>query len=353
MTQQFPPKPWVEGDTFVNIETGVEYAFNGEQWLSSGSQYQAGYTERGTFEYRRSGDAFGVGVLQNAEDGGSRPHDSLTRIKLHKTSKNSNTAPAGYYQPGQLLRFTKNADAAVYRITTVDADNDNFYLIDVTFAGLQGQSFSFFLSDIVVVECREIKTDSSVDYLPLTGGTVTGELRVNKPNNQPIFEITADKVELQKHATSITQLEPKEIINVGILDNLMRDTSQYGYLTGLATEQYVDDAIKNIDIPDVDLSDYLPLAGGQMTGPIISNRGAGNYAIRIETDGAHKLTIWNDGVVESTRTGFNDNHLVTKKYVDENAGGITPGDQVAKTNGTNVEVGGFYVNMGNLYVRIS
>ena len=60
-----------------------------------------------------------------------------------------------------------------------------------------------------------------------------------------------------------------------------------------------------------------------MTGPITSNRGAGDYALRIEQGGAHKLTIWNDGVIESTRTGFSDNHLVTKKYVDDNAGSFT------------------------------
>ena len=85
-------------------------------------------------------------------------------------------------------------------------------------------------------------------YLPLTGGTIDGELRVNKPNGEPIFEVTADKVELLKHATSIDQLAPKEIINVGILDNLMRDPGQYGYL-----------------------KDYLPLAGGSMTGNIAMN----------------------------------------------------------------------------------
>ncbi|MGI9460513.1 MAG: hypothetical protein ACR2NF_10985, partial [Pirellulales bacterium] len=84
---------------------------------------------------------------------------------------------------------------------------------------------------------------AAADYLPTSGGTVTGDLFVNKPNNQPIFTITADKVELQKHAVNITQLSPKEIINVGILDNLMRDPGQYGYL-----------------------KDYLPLAGGKVDG---------------------------------------------------------------------------------------
>jgi hypothetical protein len=33
-----PEKPWTDGDTFVNEETGVEYTFDGEKWLASGSE---------------------------------------------------------------------------------------------------------------------------------------------------------------------------------------------------------------------------------------------------------------------------------------------------------------------------
>jgi hypothetical protein len=31
-----PEKPWTDGDTFTNDETGVEYTFDGEKWLASG-----------------------------------------------------------------------------------------------------------------------------------------------------------------------------------------------------------------------------------------------------------------------------------------------------------------------------
>ena len=52
--------------------------------------------------------------------------------------------------------------------------------------------------------------------------------------------------------------------------------------------------------------------------------------------------------------GFSDNHLVTKKYVDDNAGGFTPGEQVAKLNSTaGVQVGGFYISNGNVYCKVS
>ena len=75
-------------------------------------------------------------------------------------------------------------------------------------------------------------------YLPLTGGTVTGPLSVNK-----LFDVKDDVVEYQKNRTSILQMGPREIINAGILDNLMRDPGEYGYLTPYATKEYVDSAL--------------------------------------------------------------------------------------------------------------
>ena len=134
----------------------------------------------------------------------------------------------------------------------------------------------------VAVDLDPYATTDYVDekvgaYLPLTGGTIAGELRVNKPNDQPIFEVTEDKVLLQKHATNIQQLELKEIINVGILDNLMRDPGQYGYL-----------------------KDYLLLAGGSMKGDIAMN--------------GHQVT--------GLGTPKKDGQACTKGYVDEQIAGI-------------------------------
>ena len=35
MTATFPPKPWTEGDTFVNTTTNVTYVFNEGMGVSS------------------------------------------------------------------------------------------------------------------------------------------------------------------------------------------------------------------------------------------------------------------------------------------------------------------------------
>ena len=125
-------------------------------------------------------------------------------------------------------------------------------------------------------DAAAIRIDGS-GFLPLTGGTVTGDVNVeaelkvsddnsfkveygngqscvqidptsnnafsiNKINGDSLFNSKADTVEYQRHVTSISQMGVKEIINTGILDNLMRAPND-GYL-----------------------KDYLPLAGGTMTG---------------------------------------------------------------------------------------
>ena len=51
-----------------------------------------------------------------------------------------------------------------------------------------------------------------------------------------------------------------------------------------------------------------------------------------------------------------DTHIATVGYVKANSGGgggFTPGDQVAKTNGTSTNIGGFWISSGALYVKVS
>ena len=65
-----------------------------------------------------------------------------------------------------------------------------------------------------------------------------------------------------------------------------------------ANKWYVDNAIENIDIPDVDLSGYLPLTGGTLTG---------------------KLTI------DSPRTDSNTNCLVIQGRIKDSSNNLTDG----------------------------
>ena len=145
------------------------------------------------------------------------------------------------------------------------------------------------------------------DYLPLTGGTVTGPLSVNE-----LFDVKDDVVEYQKNRTSITQMGPREIINAGILDNLMRDPGQYGYLQG-----------------------YLPLTGGTIDGATIIKRdeasAENNYVFSVESKflpegknvafrvtAAGAIKAGHDSSSPFLASSAND--VVTKAYFDANKG---------------------------------
>jgi len=83
-------------------------------------------------------------------------------------------------------------------------------------------------------------------------------------------------------------------------------------------EKYVAD-----ELEDIDLSEYLPLTGGDMTGAINIDRPS-NQAIVISKEGQENLKLWVDGTVSTTKTTFSDDNFVTKAYVDSN----TPTDSM-------------------------
>ena len=219
-----------------------------------------------------------------ADEDGNKTQDfcEVKTVRINNTGLGEGGGGNVYLGRGEiddqlLIQNQKSLDGCSYVITAVEGKDD--YAI----YGVEPDN-TFCRGGVAPGEVCTVKLKKPVgtfelegDYLPLTGGTVTGELHVNKPNNNSIFDVTAEKVEYQKHATSIEQLAPKEIINVGILDNLMRDPGKFGYL-----------------------KDYLPLAGGSMTGNIAMN--------------GHQVT----GLGTPKQAG----QACTKGYVDEQIAGI-------------------------------
>ena len=134
--------------------------------------------------------------------------------------------------------------------------------------------------------------DPLVEYLPITGGEVTGPLLVND-----LLEVKEDRVEYQKNRTSISQMTSREIINAGILDNLMRAPID-GYL-----------------------KDYLPLAGGDMVGDVKFKD-----AVKPQMGGTY-----NNNIIDG-KVGFTDNSLVpTLGYVKHAINAL--GDSVGEEEG--------------------
>ena len=80
--------------------------------------------------------------------------------------------------------------------------------------------------------------------------------------------------------------------------------------------QYLESYVAD-ELEDIDLSEYLPLIGGDMTGTLNIDKSSA-IAIDISKDGQENLKLWVDGTISTTKTTFNDDNFVTKAYVDSN-----------------------------------
>jgi len=107
------------------------------------------------------------------------------------------------------------------------------------------------------------------------------------------------------------------------------------------------------ELGDVDLSGYLPLTGGSMTGAIQVDRESG-AGLELFKEGTSNLKLWVDGGITTTKTTFNDDQLVTKDYVDTADGilgtmiTLNAQDSAKKVNKTgDTMTGELKINIGN------
>ena len=117
------------------------------------------------------------------------------------------------------------------------------------------------------------------DYLEKSGGTMTGAIDMdgNKITNLPAPADLADAATKEYVDTAIADIPKGDYLEksggtmTGAIDmgnHEITGVKEPGNDTDAATKKYVDDRIANLDIPEPDLTDYLPLAGGTMTGNI-------------------------------------------------------------------------------------
>lgn len=186
-------------------------------------------------------DANGVFFSKPGDDGA----DALAEVKVGEPTTESSSVPLGYLT-GEIAETI----AAAHNYTD--------------------QKFGEALSPGGVVD----------EYaLSKAGGTMHGAINMdgNKITNLPAPAGLADAATKEYVDTAIADIPTGDYLEksggtmTGAIDmgnHEITGVKEPGNDTDAATKKYVDDRIANLDIPEPDLTDYLPLAGGTMTGNI-------------------------------------------------------------------------------------
>ena len=169
--------------------------------------------------------------------------------------------------------------------------------------------------------------------VPLAGNsTKTGKL-VLKTNEGTPFEIQSG------NGTPIFKMWSSGAVS------MLKDYSEFKD-NELVTKSYVDNGT-------------VAISGAQTrTSGILTLQESSGKVFQVKKDNDITAELWADGTFITTRTDFSNNHLVSKAYVDDKVGsgggsGFTQGDRVCATSAGATDVGGFYIENGNLYCKVN
>ena len=288
MAFQFIP-PFEEGDKQTNPDTKVEYIFTGGAWRPLGPKIE----------------------------------DEFDTLDDRYIKRQDTTVLGDYYR----LRGPNVAGDGTSTFQVIDEGLQKLYNV-----ATPDKANEAWVANV------EYVNDTVSDYLPLTGGTIQGELyfdiNVDGQHNLGITPHDADDTAvLYSMNGGICRL--RSLTGNDITSSNVRTHFGWGRNASGDPETVLyhlkdpTDTLHAVNRRYVD-NNYLALTGGDMTGAINIDRPS-SQAIVISKDGQENLKLWVDGTVSTTKTTFSDDNFVTKAYVDSN----TSSDSM-NINGENV-----------------
>jgi hypothetical protein len=307
MAFQFVP-PFEEGNKQTNPETGVEYIFTSGAWRPLGPKIE---DEFDTLDNRYI-------KLEGTTDIGD-----YYRLRGPNTAGNGNST----------FQVIDEGEQKLYNIKTPDSSNTGW-----------------------VANVKYVN-DTVSDYLPLTGGTIQGEL---------YFDVNADgqhNLGMTPHDADDTAVlysmnggvcRLRSLAGNDITSSNVRTHFGWGRNASGDPETvlyHLKDPTEPLHAVNRKYADdnYLALTGGDMTGAINIDRSS-NQAIVISKDGTENLKLWVDGTVSTTKTTFSDDNFVTKAYVDNNA---PTGDYMSKNGDNTVTTSWRMMGSGKTFIQNS
>ena len=175
---------------------------------------------------------------------------------------------------------------------------------------------------------EEILPEVDANYYKKTGGNVTGFVRVIKPDGVAFGTRTSESADnnFQVWADGIVDFK-----------NKIQFTGSTKSIYSGSTEM-IDFSGANVRIPRKSDNSI----GFQLKGKSDADDNLFNVYHRPDKDEIMYRGKIND-----------PNAIVTKSWVEQNAGGFSPGERVAKDGSAGVAVGGFYIQNGNIFAKIS
>ena len=277
------------------------------------------WSDLGIYTFYRASDFPGSGIIQCKVPGGAPKASSIQQLLVHKTNTDGFTNDIdAVLKAGNILKLGKGQKSDYYKIVVSRVIAPN---VELDVEWLRGEDNQLFLNDRISVQ-EGVAAAIEFPETDLTG--YAKEEWVTEQIDDCVKQ--SDSWDMSLGTTlGVNQLKPLD----GGTPFVYYEPTDYnsthpcGIVNRGMMQNYVGDAIDGIEFPEADLSGYVSKSGDEMTGQLTIKK-SNQVALDIVGDNNQsQIKFWSSGAIALERyTGFKDNELITKKYVDDSIAAI-------------------------------